>query len=133
MSLEPKQIKTPIAVGEYFYGRWPFVHALARGVPDIVMIDPFRSGGIGGWLQIADLARQHDRDVVSHLSPEIQLHLVAAVPNGRTVEYMPWLNRLYESMPWPVNGYLEMPDQPGLSISFDEDAVSRFCVEKQIL
>ena len=31
--------------------------------------------------------------VVSHLIPEIHVHLIAAIPNGLTVEYMPWSQR----------------------------------------
>jgi L-alanine-DL-glutamate epimerase-like enolase superfamily enzyme len=37
-----------------------------------------------------------------------------AIPNGLTVEYMPWLMRLFEEVPRPVNGELAMPTAPGL-------------------
>jgi hypothetical protein len=52
--------------------------------------------------------------VVSHRRPEIHVHLVAAVPNGLTVEYMPWTLRLYEETPSIENGQLVAPTRPGL-------------------
>ena len=41
---------------------------------------------------------------MNHLCPEISVHLVAAVPNGLTVEYMPWSGKLFREVPQPVNG-----------------------------
>jgi len=122
-------LETPLAVGEYVYGLSPFRHMVAAGALDIVMIDPFRAGGISAWLGIADFAHEAGFRVVSHLAPEIQLHLIGAIPNGWTVEYMPWFNRLYTDMPWPLNGQLAMPQQPGLGVSFDPAALARYGVE----
>ena len=66
--------------------------------------------------------------VVSHLLPEIHVHLVAAVPNGLTVEYMPWTLRLYEDTPPVENGQLVVPSRPGLGLAFDPAAVKRYQV-----
>ena len=124
-------LKTPIAAGEYLYGLSSFRHLIAAQGLDIVMIDPFRAGGIGRWLEIARLADRHGLRAVSHLAPEIQLHLINAVPNGWTVEYMPWFNSLYEEVAWPKKGYLEMPQRPGLGVSFDRAALKRFELERE--
>jgi L-alanine-DL-glutamate epimerase-like enolase superfamily enzyme len=54
------------------------------------------------------------------------VHLVAAVPNGLTVEYMPWLGRLFQEVPTPVKGHLVMPTKPGLGLAYDRDAIKKF-------
>jgi L-talarate/galactarate dehydratase len=92
------------------------------------MIDQVRAGGITPWLKIAGMAEAFNLPVVSHGVPEIHVHLVGAVPNGLTVEYMPRLFRLFEEVPIPQNGDLLMPTASGLGLNFDEDAIQRFGV-----
>jgi len=121
-------LATPVAGGEYLYGTVPFRHMLEARSVDIVMIDQVRSGGITPWLKIAGMAEVFNLPVVSHGVPEIHVHLVGAVPNGLTVEYMPRLFRLWEEVPVPVNGKLAMPTAPGLGLKFDETAIRTFGV-----
>jgi len=97
----------------------------ARSV-DIIMIDLMRSGGITGWLKIAGMAEAFNLPVVSHLVPEIHVHLIAAIPNGLTVEYMPWTFKLFEEVPVPEKGELAVPRKPGLGLKFDEAALKRY-------
>jgi L-alanine-DL-glutamate epimerase-like enolase superfamily enzyme len=99
---------------------------LEAGSVDIVMIDPFRVGGITQWLKVAAMAEAFNFPVVSHLAPEIQVHLVGAIANGLTVEYMPWSVRLFEDVPHPSQGLLAMPQGPGLGLSIDRTSVERF-------
>ncbi|MBI2365948.1 MAG: mandelate racemase/muconate lactonizing enzyme family protein [Deltaproteobacteria bacterium] len=83
-------LATPHAGGECYYGITPFRHAIEARSVDIVMIDLFRVGGIANWMKVAGMAEAFNLPVVSHLIPEIHVHLVSAIPNGLTVEYMPW-------------------------------------------
>ncbi len=99
-------LATPVAGGEYVYGIAPFRHMLEARSVDIVMIDLLRVGGIANWMKVAGMAQAFNLPVVSHLFPEIHVHLVAAAPNGLTVEYMPWSLRLFEEAPRLVNGEL---------------------------
>jgi L-talarate/galactarate dehydratase len=55
---------------------------------------------------------------VSHLIPEVHVHLVAAIPNGHIVEYMPWTARLFENPPLPQKGEMQVPAAPGLGFTF---------------
>jgi L-alanine-DL-glutamate epimerase-like enolase superfamily enzyme len=119
-------LATPIAAGEYVYGAVPFRHLLEARSVDIVMIDVLRAGGITQWLKIAAMAEAFNLPVVSHLIPELHVHLVAAVPNGLTVEYMPWSVKLFEEVPLPRNGELAVPDKPGLGLAFDREALRRY-------
>jgi len=119
-------LTTPIAAGEYHYGITPFRHLLEHRSIDIVMIDLLRAGGITQWMKIAGMAEAFNLPVVSHLVPEIHVHLVAAVPNGLTVEYMPWTLALYEETPPIERGQLVVPKKPGLGLAFDQAAMKRF-------
>jgi mandelate racemase len=80
-------------------------------------------------MKIAGMAEAFNLPIVNHLCPEISVHLVAAVPNGLTVEYMPWSSRLFEEVPQPVNGELTVPDKPGLGLKFSADAIKRYGVK----
>ena len=119
-------LATPVCGGEYLYGPAPFRQMLEARSVDIVMIDLVRAGGITQWLKIAGMAEAYNLPVVSHLVPEIHVHLVAAVPNGLTVEYMPWTFRIFEEVPVPERGELAVPKKPGLGLKFDEAALKRF-------
>ena len=119
-------LDTPVAGGEYVYGAVPFRHMLEARSVDIVMIDLVRAGGITQWLKIAGMAEAYNLPVVSHLLPEIHVHLIAAIPHGLTVEYMPWSARLFEEVPVPVKGELTVPDKPGLGLKFDQAALKRY-------
>jgi L-alanine-DL-glutamate epimerase-like enolase superfamily enzyme len=120
-------LDTPIAGGEYLYGLSPFRHMLEARSVDIVMIDVLRVGGIGNWMKVAAMAEAFNVPVVSHLLPEIQVHLVAAAGNGLTVEYMPWSFRLFEAVPVPIKGDLSVPTKPGLGLEFSRE-LSRYVI-----
>jgi L-alanine-DL-glutamate epimerase-like enolase superfamily enzyme len=90
------------------------------------MIDLVRVGGITQWLKVAGMAEAFNLPVVSHLIPEVHVHLIGAVPNGLTVEYMPWLVPLFKEVPVMQNGELSMPAKPGLGLEFDEKTIGRY-------
>jgi L-talarate/galactarate dehydratase len=121
-------LTAPIAAGEYHYGIVPFRHLLEARSIDIAMIDLLRVGGITQWMKVAGMAEAFNLPVVSHLVPEIHVHLVAAIPNGLTVEYMPWSLRLFEETPALERGELVVPKKPGLGLTFDQAAIKRFQV-----
>jgi len=118
-------LSTPVAGGEYVWGIVPFRHMVEARSVDIVMIDLVRVGGITQWLKVAGMAEAFNLPVVSHLIPEVHVHLIGAVPNGLTVEYMPWLTRLFEEVPRPQQGELVMPTTPGLGLKFDQTTLDR--------
>jgi len=121
-------LTTPIAAGEYHYGIRPFRHMLEARSIDIVMIDLLRVGGITQWRKVAAMAEAFNLPVVSHLVPEIHVQLMASIPNGLTVEYMPWTLRLFEETPELDGGEIVVPDKPGLGLKFDQDALKQYQV-----
>jgi len=118
----------PVCAGEYLYGIEPHRQSLAHHSVDIVMIDLLRAGGITPWMKIAGMAEAFNRPVVSHLLPEIHVHLVAAAPNGLVVEYMPWTRRLFADPPVPEKGEMTVPAAPGLGLKFASDLFQKYGV-----
>src|SRR5262244_1492711 len=121
-------LATPICGGELVYGIVPFRHMIEQRSVDYVMIDLIRVGGITQWLKVAGMAEAFNLPVVSHVIPEIHAHLVAAVPNGLTVEYMGWMLQLFDGTAALEGSELVLPDRPGLGLSFREEAINRFKV-----
>jgi L-alanine-DL-glutamate epimerase-like enolase superfamily enzyme len=123
-----RALHTPICAGEYLYGIEPHRQTLAHHSVDIVMIDLLRAGGVTQWMKIAGMAEAFSRPVASHLLPEIHVHLIAAVPNGLVVEYMPWTWRIFENPPIPVKGEIAVPTGTGLGLKFAPDLFSTYGV-----
>ncbi len=121
-------LATPICGGELVYGIVPFRHMIEARAVDYVMIDLIRAGGITPWMKIAGMAEAFNLPVVSHVIPEIHAHLVAAVPNGLTVEYMGWMLKLFDGTAALENSELVMSDRPGLGLTFREDTIRQYGV-----
>ncbi len=119
-------LKTPIAGGEYLWGISPFRQMIQMHSVDIVMIDLVRVGGVSQFMKVAGMAEAFNLPVVSHVMPEMLVHVIAACPNGLTVEYMPWMLILYEETPKIEGGQLVLPTKPGLGLRFDEKVIARF-------
>jgi L-talarate/galactarate dehydratase len=119
-------LATPICGGELVYGVVPFRHMIEARSVDYVMIDLIRVGGITQWMKVAGMAEAFNLPVVSHVIPELHAHLVAAVPNGLTVEYMGWMLKLFEGVAAFADGELALPNRPGLGLAFNEETVRKF-------
>lgn len=121
-------LDVPIAAGEHLYHLAAFRSLLEARAVDVVIIDLARVGGITPWRKIAALAQAHQVPVCGHVVPEIQAHLLAAVPNGLMVEYVPRSAGILEAMPPIEKGELVVPQEPGLGLRLDEGAVQRYRV-----
>jgi L-alanine-DL-glutamate epimerase-like enolase superfamily enzyme len=119
-------LTTPICAGEYLWSIEPHRQAMSHHAIDITMIDLLRVGGVTQWMKVAGMAEAFNKPVASHLLPEIHVHLVAAVPNGLVVEYMPWTWRLFDDPPMPVNGEMAVPTGPGLGLKFAPDLFDKY-------
>jgi L-alanine-DL-glutamate epimerase-like enolase superfamily enzyme len=123
---------TPIVAGEYLYGIRSFSTLVDARAADIVMIDVLRVGGVTPWLKVAGIAEAAGLPVVSHRLPEIDVHLVAAVPNGLTVEYRPLTSGLFDAVPTLEAGRLVAPQRPGLGLALTPDAIERYQVWESV-
>ena len=113
----------PIAVGESLYSVAQFREYLQRGAASVVQVDAARIGGITPWLKVAHLAEAFGVDVCPHFLMELHVSLAAAVPNGRFVEHIPQLRAITTRPMSVVDGRAVAPDEPGLGIAWDRDAM----------
>lgn len=120
-----------IAAGERMYSKWEFATLLESRVVDIIQPDLCHAGGITECKKIAALAEAHYVQVAPHnpqgpISTAASAHLALAIPNFAILEYVPSAPYRERVMgePWVVSdGYLQVPNSPGLGVDLDEQAL----------
>ena len=119
-------LDVPIADGETFCTKYEFRRLIEKRAADILIVDLQRAGGITEWMNIATIAQGWNLPVASHLFHDFSVHLIAAIPNGLIVEYMPWYDQIYQEPPRVKDGYMAVPDAPGLGLELDPDAIEKY-------
>lgn len=124
----------PIAAGERWFGRHAFVPVLARGAVDYIQPDVTHAGGMSELAFLSTLAAAHYVPFAPHnpsgpLSTAATLQLAAALPNFRYLEIMavdvPWRGDISdEALVLTADGDVMIPDEPGLGIELDLDAIA---------
>jgi mandelate racemase len=125
-ALIAKAARTPIQIGENFTGLPPMAAALEAGASDYIMLDLDRIGGVTGWQRAAGLAAAYNREVSSHLFPEVSVHLLAATPGRHWLEYVDWANTILEEPLQIRDGMAVVPDRPGNGLGWVNDAVVKY-------
>jgi galactonate dehydratase len=105
---------------------------------DIAMVDvPWN--GFTESRRIADLADIHDITITphnhySHLATFMSAHLCASTPNIRIMEVdvdsVPWRDDIFTKLPIIKDGYLVMPDKPGLGTDLNEKEIVKHLWDK---
>jgi L-alanine-DL-glutamate epimerase-like enolase superfamily enzyme len=124
-----RALSTPIATGEVLTGLAAFRGLFEARAVDFPMPDLPRVGGITPYLKIAHLAEAFGLPLACHLLPEISVQVVAALPNGRILEYVPWAWRLFQTGPELQDGELVLSERPGHGLELDEDFVAHHRAE----
>jgi len=135
MDLIARKIKIPIATGERFFTMQQFETLLRRGAVQYARVDVCQAGGLTNSKKIAALAEAHYTQVVPHnpLSPVSTaacIQLAACIPNFALQEYpigedRPPKSEIVKSALKHENGYLIVPDVPGIGVELAEDAQQR--------
>ena len=86
-------LKTPVQIGENYWGPRDMCRAIAANASDYVMPDAMRIGGVTGWLRAAALAEAAALPMSTHLFPEISAHLMCVTPTAHWLEYVDWIDR----------------------------------------
>jgi mandelate racemase len=121
-----RTLATPIQIGENFSEVTAMQAALDAGAADLVMPDLERIGGVTGWRRAAALAGERRVPMSSHLFPEVSSHLLAATPTCHFLEYVDWADVLLQEPLQIVDGCAVVPQRPGNSLAWNEDAVARY-------
>jgi L-alanine-DL-glutamate epimerase-like enolase superfamily enzyme len=110
---------------------------------DIVSPDIPKVGGLWEGRKIADLADMYymtmaPHNVSSPISTIAAAHLCAAIPNFLILEFhamdVPWWDDLVAGGgPIIKNGYIEVPEEPGLGVELNEDVARKHLKEGEKL
>ena len=118
------ELKTPIQIGENFYGPRELHKALTKKACDLVMPDFMRIGGVTGWLRAAAIAGTAGVPVSTHLYPEVAAHVMRVTETAHWLEWQNWADPILQK-PYEISdSYLHIPDMPGVGLEWNEDAVA---------
>jgi L-alanine-DL-glutamate epimerase-like enolase superfamily enzyme len=131
------KIRVPIATGENLFLFEGFHDIIEQHALDIVTPDLQKVGGLSIAQCIAAFADLHTLPVAPHniSSPVGTLasaHFCAAIPNFLALEFhagdVPFWNELVEGLASPMieNGYIQIPDRPGLGVTLNEEVARRY-------
>ncbi len=130
---EVKQaLDIPVVAGENEFTRWGCRDLLQSGSADILNLDTVDAGGITEYRKIAALASAFHVPVAPHGSPHMAIHLLASTPNALIMETYPGVESQYNPvLPlYPVkDGYVTVPETPGLGIDPDPELVEKYQIE----
>ena len=121
-----RELKTPVQLGENFYGPRLMYQAVLAGAGDYVMPDLMRIGGVSGWLRAAAIAGAAGIPMSTHLYPEVAAHLMRVTETAHWLEWQDWADPILREPFELREGHLLVPDRPGQGIDWDEAAVARF-------
>ena len=122
------ELKTPLQIGENFYGPRQMHMALQKRASDLVMPDFMRIGGVSGWMRAAALAGAHGIPMSTHLYPEVAAHVMRVTETAHWLEWQDWANPLLQRPYRIADGHLHIPDVPGVGLDWNEDTVAAHLV-----
>jgi mandelate racemase len=118
------ELKTPIQIGENFYGPRDLHRALQMRACDLVMPDFMRIGGVTGWLRASAIAGAAGIPMSTHLYPEVAAHMMRVTETAHWLEWQDWADPILRK-PYEIkDGLLHIPDVPGVGLEWNEDAVA---------
>ena len=118
------ELQTPVQIGENFYGPRDLYQAVRMRACDLVMPDFMRIGGVTGWLRAAAIAGAAGLPISTHLYPEVAAHVMRVTETAHWLEWQNWADPILQA-PFEIrDGLLHIPNTPGTSVEWDEDAVT---------
>ena len=124
----------PLSAGQNEGQAYRFRDMLVAGAVDIVQPNAVITGGMTQCLKIAGMAAAFNTPISNGGGcPYHNMHLQAGVANGTSIEYQ--LNSavacqmIYDGLPEIEDGWLRLPEAPGLGFSPNGEAVAEFAVD----
>jgi mandelate racemase len=117
-------LKTPLQIGENFYGPRELYKALQRNACDLVMPDFMRIGGVTGWMRSAGIAAAAGIPMSTHLYPEVAAHALRVTETAHWLEWQDWADPILQKPYTVKGGLLHIPDVPGVGLEWNEDVVA---------
>jgi len=133
--------KTPVLTGEDIYLKEGFKDLFEQKAIAICHPDLASAGGLLETKKIGDLAMEHGISMALHMAGSpitlySTIHAAAATENFLVMEHHAvddeWYDELVDGVEKPIvqNGYISVPDGPGLGIELNEAAVKKHLKDK---
>jgi L-alanine-DL-glutamate epimerase-like enolase superfamily enzyme len=132
-----RALGAPIAGYETEVGAYGFRELIIQRAVDIIQPDIAWAGGFTECRRIAAFAHVHNMMVAPHafssaITLVASMHLLASIPNGLLLEFDQNPNALRtELLQEPIkaeDGFVKLPEQPGLGVELDPTVVERYRV-----
>lgn len=133
----------PVAAGERHYGRHGMRPLLESRAVDVIQPDPANTGGIMETKKIAAMAEAWGMRIAPHvcgspLATQVALHLSANLTNFAIQELYPYfrfhdgyIDTIVDAPEAAViNGHLALPEEPGLGVMLNRDALAPYLWER---
>ena len=126
-----------VAAGEEESSRLSYMDLMDRGKVDVVQVDVCRVGGLTEALKIGWMAFDRGRLVVNHsystdIDQAAALHFLACMPHTEMLEFCvesgPLRSQLARNPLQAVDGWVPVPEEPGLGVEINEDIIERYAV-----
>jgi L-alanine-DL-glutamate epimerase-like enolase superfamily enzyme len=127
-----------IAAGEEESNRWSFIELMDKGKIDIVQVDLTRCGGFTEARKIASLAEDRGLPCVNHgfttyINIAAAIHFLNSIPKSFIMEYVAeeettLRDHITRQSFAAKDGYVTVPEEPGLGVELNEEAMQRFRV-----
>jgi L-alanine-DL-glutamate epimerase-like enolase superfamily enzyme len=111
-----------IVGGETHFTRFDLRPFLENPLLPILQPDPMR-GGLTDLRKTATLADTWGMSIAPHLFPELNIHILASIPNGIWIEQMGLLDDLWVDPVLVVNGMIAAPERPGHGLAFKSEVI----------
>jgi D-galactarolactone cycloisomerase len=128
-------VDIPIAAGETEYSPFGLRTMMAEGLVDYLIIDSTWAGGLTTWRKAAVMAELYQIPLAAHHDPQIHVHAVAASPTGFILESFadptrdPLWFELFRERPAIVDGFMAVPETPGLGLELREETLEKYGVK----
>jgi L-alanine-DL-glutamate epimerase-like enolase superfamily enzyme len=111
--------------GETHFTRYDLRPFLENPRLPILQPDPMR-GGLTDLRKTAAIADTWGMTMAPHLFPELNVHLLASIPNGLWIEHMGLLDDLWVNPPAIADGMITAPELPGHGLAFKPEVLREF-------
>jgi D-arabinonate dehydratase len=129
------EVDIPIAAGETEYTPFGLRTMVAEGLVDYLIIDSTWAGGLTTWRKAAVMAELYQVPLAAHHDPQIHVHAVASSPTGFILESFadatrdPLWFELFRERPPIVDGFMALPEAPGLGLELREETLEKYGVK----
>ena len=130
-----KKVKLPLAAGERNLNIWEFREYVEQAGVHYIRPDVGVAGGITQMKKICALAEAHHQGIIPHALPSgpvataAHVQLGACIPNWEVQEHRPQDAPPHSDVVDRVitlkDGYLEIPETPGLGIELNENGIRK--------